>query len=148
MDRKDNQNYKEAVRLSSSEDAIRLPPPLPVRPSTIQPFNVPSPHYTELPQAFDSQLLASLSTAQDPRSSSTQSLRSEISISNADKRRLLLIYIHGFMGDETAFQSFPAHVHNIVKEKLHESHTLHTKIYPKYKTRKKVDFVKEDFSNW
>ena len=52
------------------------------------------------------------------------------------------------MGNETSFQSFPAHVHNAVTEELRETHVVHTKIYPKYKTRKKVEDVKEDFSKW
>lgn len=30
-----------------------------------------------------------------------------------ERRRLLIIYIHGFMGTETSFQSFPRHVHDV-----------------------------------
>lgn len=44
----------------------------------------------------------------DPRSSSQQSLVPEPDEQNG-RRTLLLIYIHGFMGDETSFRSFPAH---------------------------------------
>lgn len=52
------------------------------------------------------------------------------------------------MGNETSFQSFPAHVHNIVTLKLAESHVVHTKIYPKYKSRKRIEFARDDFSEW
>lgn len=44
----------------------------------------------------------------DPRSSSQQSLVPEPG-DQSGRRTLLLIYIHGFMGDETSFRSFPAH---------------------------------------
>jgi len=59
-----------------------------------------------------------------------------------------LVYIHGFMGNETSFQSFPAHVHNLVTVKLAESHVVHTKIYPKYKSRKQIEFARDAFSEW
>ena len=63
-------------------------------------------------------------------------------------RTLLLVYIHGFMGNETSFQSFPAHVHNLLTEKLKETHMVHSKIYPKYKSRKDVKFARDAFSEW
>src|SRR5438045_5011817 len=47
--------------------------------------------------------------SQDPRSSSTQSLIPSES-GRDGRRKLLLIYIHGFLGNETSFRSFPAHV--------------------------------------
>ena len=81
----------------------------------------------------------------DPRSSSTESLAPEV---NSEKRTLLLIYIHGFAGNETSFQSFPAHVHNLACSLLSESHVVHTKIYPRYKSRKAIEFSRNDFSNW
>ncbi len=64
------------------------------------------------------------------------------------KRTLLLVYLHGFMGNETSFQSFPAHVHNLVTVKLDGSHVVHTKIYPKYKSRKAIEFARDAFSDW
>ena len=84
---------------------------------------------------------------QDPRSSSTQSLHAETD-PVSEKRTLLLIYVHGFMGDETSFRAFPAHVHTFLSDSLRESHNVHTKIYPRYKTRSKVGEVREIFSNW
>ena len=59
-----------------------------------------------------------------------------------------MVYIHGFMGNETSFQSFPAHVHNLVTVRLEESHVVHTKIYPKYKSRKAIEFARDAFSEW
>ncbi|KAF2477060.1 uncharacterized protein BDR25DRAFT_309372 [Lindgomyces ingoldianus] len=86
----------------------------------------------------------------DPRSSSTQSLVPDpaFDFENTSRRRLLLIYIHGFMGNETSFQSFPAHVHNLVTITLAQSHTVHTKIYPRYKSRDSLELRRDDFSNW
>ncbi|KAM0803463.1 hypothetical protein BDR22DRAFT_791861, partial [Usnea florida] len=91
----------------------------------------------------------------DPRSSSTQSLVPHDNTSTdgdgnrTDGRKtLLLVYIHGFMGNETSFQSFPAHVHNLVTVRLEGSHVVHTKIYPKYKSRKAIEFARDAFSEW
>ena len=61
---------------------------------------------------------------------------------------MLLVYIHGFMGNETSFQSFPAHVHNLLTITLAETHVVHIKIYPRYKSRKAIDFARDDFSTW
>ncbi|KAH0293044.1 hypothetical protein KCU62_g1414, partial [Aureobasidium sp. EXF-3399] len=52
------------------------------------------------------------------------------------------------MGNETSFQSFPAHVHSLVAALLSETHTVHTKIYPRYRSKKKIDFARDDFSRW
>ena len=82
----------------------------------------------------------------DPRSSSTQSLRPVESAGG--RRKLLLVYIHGFMGTETSFKSFPAHVHSILSISLADSHVVHTKIYPKYQSRKNVSYARDAFSNW
>lgn len=86
--------------------------------------------------------------SQDPRSSSTQSLAPPQPARSTGRRTLLLVYIHGFMGNETSFQSFPAHVHNLVKITLADTHVVHTKIYPRYKSRKAIDFARDDFSKW
>jgi hypothetical protein len=85
--------------------------------------------------------------SQDPRSSSTQSLRPSESARDG-RRTLLLIYIHGFMGNEMSFQSFPAHVHNLLSILVSETHVLHTKIYPRYKSRKAIEYARDDFSQW
>jgi hypothetical protein len=83
----------------------------------------------------------------DPRSSSTQSLRP--SEAGRDGRRtLLLIYIHGFLGNEMSFQSFPAHVHNLLSILVAKTHVLHTKMYPRYKSRKAIEHARDEFSEW
>lgn len=89
----------------------------------------------------------------DPRTSSTQSLAPSTPIdqtgSSRDPRRtLLVIYIHGFMGNDSSFRSFPAHVHNYLREALAETHVIHSKIYPRYKTYKSITVARDNFSIW
>lgn len=104
------------------------------------------PPYTD-DDAKRNELIAEQWRSNDPRSSSTHSLVP--SESNRDgRRKLLLVYIHGFMGNETSFQSFPAHVHNLLSIALEASHIVHTKIYPRYKSRKAINFARDDFSIW
>ncbi|KAI0897864.1 hypothetical protein F4806DRAFT_460260 [Annulohypoxylon nitens] len=88
-------------------------------------------------------------TTDDPRSSSTQSLvPSPTEQKDSGRRTLLLIYIHGFMGNDSSFQSFPAHVHRYLKLALAETHVIHTKIYPRYKTYKTIEIARDNFSRW
>ncbi|KAK0666850.1 hypothetical protein QBC41DRAFT_397278 [Cercophora samala] len=90
----------------------------------------------------------------DPRMSSTQSLVSSTAGMSMEehgrprRRKLLVIYIHGFMGNDSSFRSFPAHVHAFLKETLAETHVIHTKIYPRYKTYKSIEVACENFSKW
>lgn len=119
-------------------------PPLPPRIPSVQ--AVAPPPYTS-DDARRSELISEQWRSEDPRSSSTHSLVP--SESGRDGRRtLLLVFIHGFMGNETSFQSFPAHVHNLLSITLSETHVVHTKIYPRYKSRKAIDFARDDFSKW
>ncbi|KAI1802947.1 hypothetical protein F4811DRAFT_364755 [Daldinia bambusicola] len=90
----------------------------------------------------------SLSTLDDPRTSSTQSLVPSFSDEDSGRRKLLVIYIHGFMGSDASFQSFPAHVHKYLKLALSETHVIHSKIYPRYKTYKALDVARDNFSRW
>lgn len=64
------------------------------------------------------------------------------------RRKLLLIFIHGFMGDESSFRSFPAHVHNLLTILLADTHVVYTKIYPRYRSRRNIIFARDDFSKW
>lgn len=85
----------------------------------------------------------------DPRSSSAHSLApSTKDRDGVTRRTLLVIYIHGFYGNESSFRSFPAHVHNHLKEALAETHVVHSKIYPRYKTYKAIDVARDNFSQW
>ncbi|KAI1503629.1 hypothetical protein F5X99DRAFT_99928 [Biscogniauxia marginata] len=87
--------------------------------------------------------------AHDPRSSSTQSLVPSLpDYEEVERRTLLLIYVHGFMGNDTSFQSFPAHVHKYLKLALSDTHVIHTKIYPRYKTYKAIEVARDNFSRW
>lgn len=83
----------------------------------------------------------------DLKSPSTESLY-PLQTGPNDRRTLLLVYIHGFMGNESSFQSFPADVHSQLGVALHETHSVHTKIYPRYKSRKDVEFARDEFSKW
>jgi len=85
---------------------------------------------------------------QDPRSSSTQSLVPSLNNEQNERRKLLLIYIHGFMGNETSFRSFPAHVHHLLTVLLAETHVVHTKVYPRYRSKRNISFARDDFSRW
>ena len=85
--------------------------------------------------------------SQDPRTSSSQSLRS--ATSGTDERRtLLIVYIHGFYGNDQSFRSFPYHVHSHLKSSLADSHVLHSKIYPRYKTYRSIELARDNFSQW
>lgn len=64
------------------------------------------------------------------------------------RRTLLLVYVHGFVGNDMSFGSFPAHVHNLLTSYLAETHVVHTKVYPRYKSRKNISYARDDFSNW
>jgi len=67
------------------------------------------------------------------------------------KRKLLLIYIHGFLGSTTSFNEFPKHLHTLLTCLLSTScpqYTVHTKIYPRFKTRHAIADAAEMFSQW
>lgn len=165
--KKDQNLFPETYRPSSQSANLEEqvpptphgpPPPLPPRATPHcredQHPDAPPP-YTETTPTYHSQPLTNSWTAQDPRSSSTQSLvphndhTTDGDGNRTDgKRTLLLVYIHGFMGNETSFRSFPAHVHNLVTVELEGTHVVHTKIYPKYKSRKAIEFARNAFSDW
>ncbi|KAF3358007.1 hypothetical protein VDGD_08523 [Verticillium dahliae] len=88
--------------------------------------------------------------APDPRQTSTQSLTpSFVGGHDTETRRtLLVVYIHGFYGNDQSFQSFPAHVHNYLKNELSDSYVIHSKIYPRYKTYKAITLARDNFSSW
>lgn len=149
--------------MESSEDRIYLPqaapssflssqpkdtPPLPPRSSNSSTSSLLEPppahgngNASKNYQQFDPSLFL-----QDPRSASTQSLV-PAEKSNG-KRTLLLIYLHGFLGGETSFHSFPAHVHNLVSLAVATTHVVHTKIYPRYRSRRAIEYARDEFSSW
>lgn len=120
-------------------------PSSPSPPPPYEPWQSPG---EEVPDNLDPQVDAQDAwQTRDPRSSSTQSLLPSLNEGNS-RRTLLIVYIHGFMGDNTSFQSFPAHVHYFLKEELSESHVIHSKIYPRYKTYKAIEVARDNFSRW
>ncbi|KAK8153705.1 hypothetical protein IWX90DRAFT_76609 [Phyllosticta citrichinensis] len=121
------------------------PPPLPPRHSRSR---SDKPHLTPDPNAPYSR--GAEAGFHDPRSSSTQSLLPESppAYHHDPRRTLLMVFVHGFMGDETSFQHFPAHIHNIVTLTLAETHAVHTKIYPRYRSRRRIEYATEEFSKW
>lgn len=63
-------------------------------------------------------------------------------------RRLLLVYIHGFMGSEASFHDLPAHVHDSLTTLLAATHVVYTRIYPRYKSHGEVQGAVDQFSDW
>ncbi|PGH05071.1 hypothetical protein GX51_03169 [Blastomyces parvus] len=127
--------------------------PLPVhRKDTIHltPYSMPLPYVSDDDDAQTGQRGRSPSRSRVKEDSRSPSMQSLLPVdSNRDgRRRLLLIYIHGFVGSDTSFKKFPAHVHNLLTVMLSESHVVHSKIYPRYKTRNAIEFVRDDFSYW
>ena len=94
----------------------------------------------------------------DPRSSSTQSLvtpycpptsSSPSSPSSSSAHRtLLLVYIHGFYGNDQSFQALPARVHDVLRQTLASSRAINSKVYPRYKTYRAIDVARDNFSAW
>ncbi|OAQ98627.1 hypothetical protein LLEC1_02943 [Akanthomyces lecanii] len=130
---------------------MAAPPPLPPRILRRQPTSPTTP-----PQHSNDGLLASSAIgigystnlhASDPRTSSSQSLIAPTT--DFDTRRsLLVVYIHGFYGNDQSFRSFPAHVHAFLTELLSETHIVHSKIYPRYKTYRAIQVARDNFSAW
>ena len=141
--RRDRPGSSFAGAATPAQLAEKGRPPLPPRAGS---STAPPPPYTS-DDAKRNELVSKQWRSHDPRSSSTHSLVP--SESGRDGRRtLLLVFIHGFMGNETSFQSFPAHVHNLLTITLAETHVVHTKIYPRYKSRKAIEFARDDLGTW
>ncbi|KAL9058015.1 MAG: hypothetical protein Q9162_002007 [Coniocarpon cinnabarinum] len=131
---------------SSFVDVRQASPAPSISTTTLDPQEPPTepPAYSQLPVPPTDEPTW---TSHDPRAASTESLLNEAP--NQDgKRRLLLVYVHGFLGNETSFQSFPAHVHNLLTILLSGSHVVHTKIYPRYRTKQALQLAANDFSEW
>ncbi|KAF3931512.1 hypothetical protein ABW19_dt0205953 [Dactylella cylindrospora] len=90
----------------------------------------------------------------DTRTSSTASLLpapaalEDVQSGRSSARTLLCVFIHGFVGDETSFRSFPAHFHELLTILVQDTHIVHTKVYPKFKTRDKISLAVDNFSRW
>lgn len=86
-------------------------------------------------------------TSHDPRKSSNDSLLPHWP-GRSDLRKLLLVYVHGFMGDEASFRSFPAHVHNVLTVLLADTHSVHSKVYPRFRSKRNISVARDNFSVW
>lgn len=64
-----------------------------------------------------------------------------------DKRRLLLIYIYGFIGEEASFHDLPTHLYDLLTGILSESYIIYTRIYPRYKSYGELRTMVDQFSN-
>ncbi|KAB8343259.1 hypothetical protein FH972_022847 [Carpinus fangiana] len=133
--------------MNMHDHAVESDEPPPYSAAVAQPALVPPP-LPQQPRAAPSNDATQQWSSRDPRSSSTYSLVPEERAHDDRRRRLLLVYLHGFMGNETSFQSFPAHVHNLISVLLAETHVVHTKIYPRYRSRRVIAAAAEDFSAW
>lgn len=132
-----------AANQDSTNDKETPTPALPSRPTG---FLNPLASYQNINHSLQDPSGQHAWSTYDPRNASTESLVPQGSTRN--RRTLLLIYVHGFLGDETSFQSFPAHVHNLATQLLLNTHVVYTKIYPRYKSRRAIEFARDDFSNW
>ncbi|OAP54512.1 hypothetical protein AYL99_10960 [Fonsecaea erecta] len=125
--------------------AARSKPPLPPR----TPSAASNRHVSYLSPSIsrDPNSSVYLDGLHDPRVSSTQSLQPIRPVGD-NRRTLLVVYIHGFLGTETSFKSFPAHVHSLLTPAVAATHVVYTKIYPRYQSRRNISFARDDFSNW
>ncbi|EJD08409.1 uncharacterized protein FOMMEDRAFT_151266 [Fomitiporia mediterranea MF3/22] len=64
------------------------------------------------------------------------------------KTTLRLIYIHGFQGDHTSFQSFPTDLHERLRTRLPSGFVLESCLYPTYKSRRPISEAAENFVSW
>ncbi|TFB02007.1 hypothetical protein CCMA1212_005843 [Trichoderma ghanense] len=132
----------------------QLPPPPPLPPRNNSQLPPPPPYsvvdesrIAPASQSYEIPRDAQILRSKDPRASSSQSLAPSESSSDT-RRTLLLVYIHGFYGNDQSFHSFPAHVHNYLREALSETHVVHSKLYPRYKTYKAIEVARDNFSAW
>ncbi|CAL8576309.1 hypothetical protein XPA_002197 [Xanthoria parietina] len=125
MGYKRDQNYDGETFRTTSTEPGDVPPELP-------------PPYTEEPPST-SKVVPVLPPRQPAATASS---------SDDSRRKLLLIYVHGFTGNETSFQKFPADVHDLASKQLVDQYMVQSIVYPKYKSRKKMDFARDEFSSW
>ncbi|KIJ46932.1 hypothetical protein M422DRAFT_778325 [Sphaerobolus stellatus SS14] len=61
---------------------------------------------------------------------------------------LHIVYIHGFQGDHTSFQSFPTDLHGALQPLLSPHITLKSTIYPTYASKKPISHAVKIFIQW
>ncbi|KAJ7644969.1 hypothetical protein FB45DRAFT_301304 [Roridomyces roridus] len=59
-----------------------------------------------------------------------------------------LVYIHGFQGNDTSFQTFPTDLHEHLCVKIPAHLKLKSSLYPTYKSRKPIAQATDNFLSW
>ncbi|KAF8513260.1 hypothetical protein BU17DRAFT_77225 [Hysterangium stoloniferum] len=59
-----------------------------------------------------------------------------------------IVYIHGFQGDHTSFQSFPTDLHNALELLLPAHISLKSTVYPTYQSKKPIALAATNFLRW
>ncbi|KAF8962314.1 hypothetical protein BDZ97DRAFT_1121982 [Flammula alnicola] len=61
-----------------------------------------------------------------------------------------LVYIHGFQGNDTTFQSFPKHLQEHLATRIpqHLDVTIQSSLYPTYKSVKPISYATKNFLEW
>ncbi|RDB17313.1 hypothetical protein Hypma_001663 [Hypsizygus marmoreus] len=61
-----------------------------------------------------------------------------------------LVYVHGFQGNDTTFQSFPTDLHQYLSTQISDrlGLTLRTSLYPTYRSVKPISFATKNFLEW
>ncbi|KAF2863234.1 hypothetical protein K470DRAFT_211246 [Piedraia hortae CBS 480.64] len=63
-------------------------------------------------------------------------------------KTLLLIFIHGFKGNDSTFSSFPRHLRVALSVTLDPLITVKTKAYPRFETRGDLSSCVDNFTKW
>jgi len=67
----------------------------------------------------------------------------------AGQDSLLIVFIHGFMGSDSTFGSFPKHLEEALLRSTDNAVTyIVHKVYPKYKTKGQLGHIVTEFAEW
>ncbi|KII91625.1 hypothetical protein PLICRDRAFT_38433 [Plicaturopsis crispa FD-325 SS-3] len=61
---------------------------------------------------------------------------------------LHLVYIHGFQGNDTTFQSFPTDLQQYLADRIPPRLKVQSSLYPTYKSVKPISFATQNFIEW
>ncbi|EGO01150.1 hypothetical protein SERLA73DRAFT_179241, partial [Serpula lacrymans var. lacrymans S7.3] len=59
-----------------------------------------------------------------------------------------LIYIHGFQGNDSTFQSFPTHLQASLAARMPPHFRVQSSLYPTYKSVKPISYATKNFLEW
>ncbi|KAL7410976.1 hypothetical protein BDY24DRAFT_371693 [Mrakia frigida] len=66
----------------------------------------------------------------------------------ADSTNILLVFVHGFKGDDSTFKKFPERVNHIVQETFTESVIVESIVFPAYETKGDLGAATDAFIDW